>query len=108
MTYPDFARSQIHGHAWNLEALELLFQNKPQDVTNMEYNNSISFTATQQYWQQQSYWVRRTESMKKIHTQQKVTVKLTVENDLFFFPSETKKKTLKKHTEIMMKHKHKL
>lgn len=103
MTNPDFARSQIHGHAWNLEALELLFQNKPQDVTNMEYNNSISFTATQQ----QSYWIRRTESMKKIHTQQKVTVKLTVENELFFSQVE-QKKMLKKHTEIMMKHKHKL
>ncbi|KAF4793109.1 adhesion G protein-coupled receptor L4 [Turdus rufiventris] len=44
-----FARSQVHGHTRNLEALELLLQNKLQDVTNVKYNHSINFTATQQY-----------------------------------------------------------
>ncbi|KAI1236723.1 hypothetical protein IHE44_0014976 [Lamprotornis superbus] len=32
--HPDFARSLVHGPTWNPEALELLLQNKLQDVTN--------------------------------------------------------------------------
>lgn len=61
LQYRDFARSQIHSHAREPEVPELLLQNKLQDATNRKYRNSISFTITQQNWQQQSCWVRRTE-----------------------------------------------
>lgn len=78
-----FTRSQIHGHTYRPQALELLLQNKLQDVTDARYHNSINFTVTQQNC-----------------TQQKVAVKLTAENVLLFFKlgENRKNKTRNMHT----------
>lgn len=104
LTHPDFARSQVHGHAWNLEALELLLQTRgkmwliwntviPSALLWHSNIDSSSPTGSEE----QKVW-------KKCHTHQEVTVKLTFESVLFSFP-KWNKKIPKKHTEIIMKHK---
>lgn len=102
LTQPGFARSQVHGHAWNLEALELLLQTSCKMW--LIWNTIIPSTLLLklQYWQQQSYWVRRTESLRR----NPYTPKSNSKNDFWectFFFLQVEQKMLKKHTEIIIK-----